>query len=507
MYKVLIVDDKSLIRRGISSSINWHELNIEPAGEAENGEQAMEIISKVRPDIVITDIRMPDMDGLDLLKNISEFDNRIIRIVISGYDEFDYAKKAIKYGSIDYIMKPVDPAELNESIKKACSILDRNKLYAPDSEQMLKDLFQKLIKQIGLNRQDYRAIIEEYNLEKSFFCIAMIKNKSGEDVLKGFMPKLNALNVCFIEEGNGITALVFFTGNTNMSINNFEIIVRGIVEKALAGYRCEEIIAGVGEPVESIDCLIDAYRTACQASLYCLLSEKENIIFHPSIKNRKPCIIKPDEYESELIINVTTGNSNKSALILEELLEKVLRFPDVSLDSIRLLFSNLCYMLLKLNVDFEAEIHEFLYEINHPENLLRYESIYDAAQIIYNFYSLAAKKYMNEAGGKNAIVAKVKDFIEKNYFESISLNMLSELFHMNASYLTRIFKEAEGYSINEYIVKVRIENAKRVLESGKVNIRKLAESIGYENSTYFFKVFKKATGMTPREYFIKNKKS
>ena len=505
MYKALIVDDKALIRKGIISSIDWKGLNVELAGEAENGEYALDMINRTRPDIVITDIRMPDMDGIELLKSICELGSQIVTIVISGYDDFEYAKKAIKYGSIDYIMKPIDPAELNGSLKKACSILDKNKVYTPTNEQLLRDFFQKTIKEIKYNPLEYKALYEDYHLDNCLYCAAIIKAKAGKAIFEDFSQTLNDVKVCPVEDSNGIITVIFFNDCKSISPQSFEMAVLRSVRKLVENNRNEETISGIGQVAENPDNLANSYKTACEAAFYCMLPESENMRSYSQVANRKALSIRLDEYESELVVNITSGNANKSVQILERLFDRVISFPDISMESVRQLFRNLCYILVKLNVGFESEIYGFLDKLGMPEYLLKYESIDSLTQVVYNFYNFAIRKYLDEAGGKNSVVTKVKNFIEKNYSGDISLNKLSDLFHINASYLTRIFKEEERYSINEYIIKVRVENAKKILEQGKVNIQKLAEAVGYEDSTYFFKVFKKVTGMTPREYLLNNK--
>jgi two-component system, response regulator YesN len=175
------------------------------------------------------------------------------------------------------------------------------------------------------------------------------------------------------------------------------------------------------------------------------------------------------------------------------------------MESVRLLLRNLCYLLIKLNLEFKNEIDCFLNKLNYPGHLLKYESIQALMAIVYNYYDLAVQKYLEATGGKTSIIAKVKNIIEKNYSSNIGLKELADMLHINSSYLTRVFKEQEGENINAYIIRLRIEKAKKILESGNVKIDKIAEAVGYEDSTYFFKVFKKMTGMTPREYFLSKK--
>lgn len=504
MYKVLIVDDKALIRKGIISSIDWEALNIELVGEADNGTHALESIKLNKPDIVVTDIRMPDMDGIELLKNISESGSQIVTIVISGYDDFEYAKKAIKYGSIDYIMKPISPAELNESLRRAHSILNSSKVHTTTKEQSLRDLFLKSIKEVNVSNEEYRILYESYYLDESIFCVVILKGIEidSEDIKS---LRSDFINNCFIEASAGLTTVVFFTNKNSPSVNGFDLAMNLAAQKILARYQQNELILGIGQIVSNVDQIGVSYKSACEAVLSGMLPGTKKIINFLELQSRKIINFKLEDYEKQLIANVTSGNVNTSQQILRKFFDRILLTPDASIESLRKLYRDLCYILIKLNVCFESEIYEFLDRIGIPEYLLKYESIECLNQIVFNFYNFASEEQLDQIGGKNSAIVKVKSFIDRSFSEDISLSKLSELFHMNASYLTRVFKEKEGFSINEYITKVRVENAKRLLESGKLNMQKLADAVGYEDSTYFFKVFKKVTGMTPRAYILKIK--
>lgn len=504
MYKVLIVDDKSLIRKGVISAIQWKELHCELAGEAENGEHALAIIKKVRPEIVITDIRMPDMDGLELLKNISQYDNEIVRIVISGYDDFQYAKKAIKYGSIDYIMKPVDPAELNESLKKACLVLDKNKALTFTNEKLLKDLFQKAIKEIDFNPGEYQKIFDQYRLDQSMFCVAVFKYGKETLNLECSWPDYQ-INFLAFEEMKGMTTAVFFTKTPRSPVSSFELEVEQIVSDLFQEELFGRVVVGIGEIAGSLDQLSNTYRTACEAAFTSLLSKTQKITRYAWVSGRKPLLIAPEEFESELMINLTSGNPRNIKQILDGLFHKLLDHPDVTMESVRLLLRHLCYLLIKLDLDFKAEIDCFLEKLNYPGYMLKYESLRGLAEVIENFYDLAVQNFLAEVGGKASLINKVKQIVERNYSSQLGLKELADLLHVNPSYLTRIFKEQEGENIQAFLIRFRIEKAKKILEAGKIKIEKLAETVGYEDSTYFFKVFKKVTGMTPREYLLKSR--
>jgi two-component system, response regulator YesN len=506
MYKVLIVDDQALIRKGFIKMIKWDEFNLELAGEAENGNVALDLLKKNNVDIVITDMRMPKCDGISLLQSISQSYPDIRTIVISGYNNFEYARQAIKSGSLDYILKPVEPVDLNNAIKKACEIIEKNRKDSHvyyDEKQASRDIYQIIH---GIDNAENNAFSSLIQFTKgcNMFCVAVIRlfdNSNIESDLHNIIMGFEGFSKILTFNDNK-ECLVIFCDTHESSDRYFESkIAKALHTNVLSNEAIRKTaVLGIGKICKKVDSIIDSYTTACEAIYYRLLDENRNIFIFEELVNREFGDIAIEQYESELMINITSGNKYKVESILHVILDQKIEKDKMTMQSIKLAISRLCYILLKVDKTLSNELQEFLDKINNMEYLWKFKSFQIIKQVLINMFCLTTQKYMENQGSKDLLVTKVKSFINTNYTEDISLETIGDSFHVSASHICRIFKQETGEGINEFITKVRIENAKKLLRSGNINIQQLAQMLGYSDHTYFYKVFKKTTGMTPKEY-------
>lgn len=507
MYKLLIVDDKALIRKGLIKSIQWEKLGVELAGEAENGSKALQIIKEKSVDIVITDIRMPEFDGISLLKYIRENDPRIQTVVISGYDDFKYAQQAIKNGSLDYILKPVDDDELNASIRKACDILSKNSNLGniPDKEKRISENLYKLIHGMKVDKEDMEYL-DQNGLNRNLFCIAAARGWNGIPGISDIYHKIKnneGFDELYLIGDKKESLIVFCTENTQntgiFEAKIFNSLKSKIFESGTTGVKS---IIGIGKTCKGLDSLEECYDTAYEAMTYSLLDE-ENIIRYSEISNRKMIKASLEKYENLLLISVTSGNIKEVDTILDNIFDGISREKDISMDSIRLIISDLCHVLLRLDINLTNEISDFLKKINDSHYLLSFQSFKNIKQVLYNLFNFSTRKFIDEKGGKDSLIANVKNFIDKNYFNDVGLEEIARLFHISAPYLSKIFKQEMGVNISEYLTNIRIQKSIEILREGNIDTVKLAQMVGYSDYAYFYKVFKRVTGMTPREYLSK----
>lgn len=510
MYKILIVDDKFLIRKGIIKKIKWEELGVELVGEAEDGNEALKIIETKSPDIVITDMRMPESDGITLLNKIQQKSPWIKTIVISAYDDFEYARQAIKSGSIDYILKPIDSDELNSSIKKACGIIDKNRntQETQNNDSKVKDYIYKLINGMTMNTTkglDFFGCVDVIN---DFCCVAVLRNNNIGNYTDSSAAKLEGsygFKKIYSLGDEKENIIVFFdkpTQNIDFIQTKIERTVENYVLKDLG--ECKGKIIGVGKVVTCISELVASYKEAKKALCYSIIDPDSKIFRYSESKDKVQIIIPIEEYEKELIINLTCGNVEKVKKILDIEWNKILSIQNIDMDSITIHMLNLCHILLKVNTRISDDIQKIINNFNNIDYLLSYRSINEINFELYKLYELTARKYIRESGGKQSVALSVKEFININYHNDIKLDEIAKLFHVSASYLSRVFKKEIGLNINEYITELRIEKAKQILRRGDVSINKLACMIGFSNHMYFHRVFKKLTGETPKEYQVKN---
>lgn len=505
MYKLLIVDDKAIIRKGLIQMIDWPALQVELFGEAENGEKAMQIIKDTKPDIIVTDIKMPVMDGIALLKEVHSTYPDIKTIVISGYDEFEYARQAIKSGSVDYLLKPIDPVDLNESIKKCIQMIYESK---PKKEsdlenKQLTEVLYRLLHNFGGIAPGVAHIVDYFSKKYNAFCVTIIRCEGVElkSTICANLPGYTGnLDTYFIDTAKEL--ITIFCACSTMGTDLLETRIISVLNNFIGTLDepSPRICAGVGKVCENLSELNSSYDTAREVMIYSLLTEVNFIEGVHLLQTKKLSHLPVNDYEDRLTVSLTSGNVKEVKSILENTLKKGTDSKDVSMVNIRLLLADLCHILLKSDNSMASEIQKFMKDINSPDYLLNFGSWDNIKKIILNLYELTAKKFLEGTKSKESVVMRIKDFIENNYSSEIGLEEIAVRFHMNASYLSNLFKKEVGENINGYITRTRIQKAQRLLAEGNVKTAQVAQMVGYADYTYFHKVFKKVTGMTPKEY-------
>lgn len=442
MFKILIADDNPLIRMGLKNMIDWDRFQAVLAGEAGDGEEALEAIKREEPDMVITDIRMPGADGIYLLNQIKENYPQIITIVISAYNEFDYAKEAIRAGSIDYILKPIKPGELNETIARGVE----------KSRQEHEDAGFTSGREGAYTLLLLRTA-KQYETEDIAHCLKDIQDVS--------VDKKGQLFV--------ITAPCK------------EQISRTIREK-LGEYLEEPYLLGAdaAAPGESIQ----------EASGRVL----ENAIEEMFRKNElEYAPYEGDCRDKEMLrLYCSAGDSTKVKEMFHGIVSE-------SLEDVQ--FFNEMQKFLKWMLSFEKadfnRIREVMERIGQQKKALYYVTIGEIVEQVDEVIDALCAESGKSEGSKKELVSRVKEMVKKNYQSDISLSMIARLFYVSPAYLSRTFKQETGENLNHYITDIRMKNARELLENTDKKVVEVAEMVGYPDVVYFTKSYKKYFGYTP----------
>ena len=490
-YRIMVVEDKSTIRKGIIKMMDIATHGIESVIEASSGSEALELAKSNKLHIIVTDIRMPDGDGLTLLSQVRNLFPDIQTIVISGYDDFDFVKKAMIYGSVNYILKPTDPIELNESIAKAISIIKEREKGLYDTNGKKIKYFQRKIKNEEVKEES--DFMQQY--KRNLFCVAVTTNSDlvvknsfiSEKHYEVFQFKLGKIEVLLFSENSFFDAAIFE-----------KRVTEDIVQIQRQGNDKELIKFGIGAAVLGDDNLKHAYDTAIEALTYTMFMQNSMVSFN-QIGNRKEYSIHLSEIENDLILKVTSGNDTDTVQILNRLFENTIT-EDASVKTIKKMLLSLCLVLNKLDTGLSEEIIEFSQKINNPEYILLFQSFDRIKELVCNLFRFTAREYVRTSGSQKGLVEKVKEYIQINFGKPISLESIAEDFHINASYLSSQFKKYTGKNFNFYLNEIRIEKAKDFLVAYTLNLQQISELTGYKDQVHFCKVFKKLTGMTPKQY-------
>ncbi|MDY2840711.1 MAG: response regulator [Treponema sp.] len=521
MYSVFLVDDEHIILEGIRSKIDWDNSDFSFAGEASDGELALSMIQEVKPDILITDIKMPFMDGLELAKMVKKIQPWIKIIILSGHDEFDYAKRAISIGVEDYILKPFTHEELLASMKKAALNLDKERKQLSDLSQLKAKLEsnQQLVKtkflsDLVVGKVDSSTCIqkiEELNLDliSRFYKILIsdIKNSDGE---------LESIEKC-------CSSLLAYTDKWNESVsffmgqNRFVSILRYNSEKEIedSAYSiCEAIehivsqepncfvISSIGKTVDHLPLISTSYSDAIKFLENTQFFNKSRIINSDdithtddgqlSLKENDPLVdrlkyARQDEIE-EIIgeyISLLQNNSNQFTVIASYLLVDVIMAVSKLIENLGGNIQEVMPRILK---------HSFV------ENAVADKRIFinEVRQILTEVMEYRDSHIQGKYGD---VILKAKEYINKNYGSlDTHLTSVAEQVNLSPNHFSTIFSQECGMTFIEYLTNIRIENAKKLLKETEMKGADIAYECGFNNPHYFSFIFKKITGLTPSEY-------
>ncbi len=525
MLKLMLVDDEANVRSHVLNGIDWNELGYEIVCEAENGKEAYDYFEIYSPDVVITDIKMPFMDGLELTEAILKKNPYTKIIILTGFDEFSYAKKGITLQIEDYILKPISKNELTNLLVKTKNKIEDEKnmrknvddlkeYYKKSYDLVRKNYLEVMLK--GANEKDILSWIDYYSLSirGELFCVIYvgIDNKDKDDfessnlrnmAILRFLDEIRGkmmLGEYFMSE-NGIFIIQSFEGNNKSSfLKSLDLLCANIRQGALK-FLDESLTIGVGTVVDSLDKIYISKESALNAYDYKMLLGSEKVIFYEDIESRSS---KGEPIENidlrKLATFIRTGRLDDFSAYLEKVYRRIIETGETGYmtNSIQI-FSVLDRITGELGVE-DLTINELkskiLYHISKQEPLdkIKTELISLAEKIVYT--TSLKRKYVTKD-----LIGSVKDIVA-NELENpdLSIEIIAEKTHYSPNYLGSIFKKETGMSINAYILELRIEEAKELLINSSFKSTDIAMKTGFSSSTYFAFSFKKAVGISPREY-------
>lgn len=534
--KVFLVEDEVIIRNAVKRSINWEEEGYEFVGEASDGELAYPLILKEKPDILITDIRMPFMDGLELSRLIRAELPDIKIIILSGYDEFQYAKEAIKLGVTDYLLKPISSTKLLDALKQVKqSILQEREekelliRYSKDMQENTENKKSKLFDRLTFGEMSMSEAVEEgkkfgMNLSALEYAVCLFKllmNSDEQEMLKQMVQAGEALekegnkiqNVCMFQRGIfGWAFLVMAEDEEKMQEKMQELCER--LKSVMENWKQIEYFGAIGKNVDRIRKLKYSFREADKvfASRF---TEKANQII--SIDDLQ---VQGEEGDVPVEGFVEVG---KSRTVLEKFLnngtkEEVADFCEAY--AMQLEKEHMRSLMVRQYVvmDICIVILSFCEKISQKDSLQNeVKELQNASQRIGSVRGM--KEYLERLLGKaidlrdkasgrrySDIIVAAKEEIEKNYMtEEISLNTVAMRVGMSPSYFSSIFSKEVGQTFVEYLTEVRMTKAKEYLMCSAMKTSEIGYEVGYRDPHYFSYIFKKTQGCSPKEYRARRK--
>lgn len=538
--KVFLVEDEMVIRRGIKNSIDWEKEGYIFCGEASDGELAYPMIIKEKPDILITDIRMPFMDGLELCKLVKKELPNIKILILSGYDEFDYAKEAIRLGVTEYLLKPISSGKLlealngvSESIRREKEDKDLVRKYMEEMRENTEHEKQKFFEQMIAGNLSMADALEtgkkyEMNLSAGMYNLLLFRFTLGEENRKSgellgeaeyAIEKLTERLEYVFEFQRGVEgwAFLLMADNEEQMSERVKELSKDL-EEIMKNYSTIAYFGGIGQPVARLRELEESFREAERALAARFTMELNRIISVEDIRMAQNVDTLDD-------IEITSFREiEKTRTMLEKFLnngaeDEIDEFVDVYINELP--EENLKSVLMRQYIIMDAYIvmMSFCEKIEGIEGEMQAQSeelknsmkTIQTLEEIKNYIRMLLKKIIgvrDTISGRrySDIIEIAKDQIRKTYMsDEISLNTIAAEVGMSPSYFSSIFSKEMGKTFVEYLTEIRMDRAKELLMCSSMKTSEIGYEVGYKDPHYFSYIFKKTQNCTPKEFRARGK--
>jgi two-component system, response regulator YesN len=538
MFKVVIIDDEALVRVGLKSIINWEDEDFELVGEASNGQAGYDLILNSMPDIVITDIKMPVMDGLEMIKRLTEQDIKPKFIILSSYDDFNLARQAMKYGIEEYLIKlELEPDALISTLNriKGKIIIDyekRNEEYKIEKHMraskhaMREEILKKIIGKAIVEDKEIRDELHYHQIkldEDNISCM-VLQIKNVEKLESYAEADLNLLEFSILnildEIANDFFAsysfkldikkyAVIFSENENKDGSDVSKRIEDMTQRLitmLKQYFNIDVIIGISDINKGLSSISNAYSQGIKALKQSFYNGEEKVIYFKNLVLEQNTKRNLDIHElSDSLLKYIEVNDIESIRIIFESIIVLLSKEKVSKDAAYDICAKIAY-LITTAVEKDEESIQQIFGDNESifEKILKLESIQDMISWLRRLEKSLCSFLSNKGNVyNNKVISKAKKFVIENVSKSISLQEVANTLCISPGYFSTIFKQSAGMNFIDYVTEVRIEKAKKLLKESNLKIYEIAHMTGYDNAYYSSKVFKKTTGITPKEFVMK----
>lgn len=499
MYKVMLADDENLILQGLENIIEWDELGLEIVNKASNGQEAIDMYKETPVDIVLTDINMPHVTGFELLKELKKINSDIKFIILSGYDDFSYAKKAIELGVENYILKPIDEEELEKTLINTVNKINLEREEGKSSlgrHNLLIKLIKGKLSNKELEENKDAFYIDFNNLKLYSLCIINTKSRyDSEEMIHNIVQ--------VIKDNTANNFEIIYTLDEELILINVwdEYISKGKIKEyydklkeTIINIHGIDVFLSVGEPVENIYNISQSFKEANNLKKYVLTLGYNKCISLEHIKDITKNSVNFGPILDKLNKKIITKDVEGAEKIVQDIVEDKNLTP-----------SNIYDLSVKILFLIDKVIEEFKVEKQYSENSLGEEIIAlcsentrEDIKILLCSEIREVVKLMHPTTIKHSpVIQQIISYVNDNYYEEISLKTLAQKYHINTSYLGQIFTKEVGCSFSEYLNRTKNMKAKELILNTNMKINDIAKKVGYLDTSYFYRKFKKYYGVCP----------
>ncbi len=503
MLKLLIVDDEKIIRDGLTNAINWAELGIEVCATKSNAADALEFCRNTMPDIIITDIKMPHMSGLDFIEALGDLKDNSKIIILSGFDDFEFSKRALKNNVFEYLLKPVKPADVTDAVVRAKEILlDERKIRhdrAEYMERMEKNSYIIRSHYLGLLASGIEQSMESMPMpevsEADECCVLAVRISGSKSIayymlLSEFQSDKNFYVFSGLDGDCGIFC------RTSSDKEKYIVEIKKKIEK-LCG--CEVYI-GVSDTFSGLCNLKKGWEEARIALNYTDITGGTQIIYYALSDNGIKMLEKNEErLEDDIVDAVDRLDKNAFKALFESFINEN---PGVSVERLRRVLCkaclSICGYLIKIDEKPDKIIGDWKMVADKMEGMTEFDVLCEFG--IYFFSGVIDKIIDSKSISSSPMVGKIVEYLDENFDKPFSVETLAQLVYLSPNYVSKVFRRETGKKLSDYVVEVRIEKAKEFLKDPNLRAYEIGEKVGYTDARYFGDLFRKHTGLTLTEY-------
>ncbi len=524
LYKVMLVDDEADAREAIAKCVDWEAIGFRVVAEAENGEDALDKSEQFAPDVVLTDIQMPFMDGLTFCRKLKELMPEVRIIIFSGYDDFEYAQEAIRLEAEEYILKPINAEELVRVFEKIKKRLDDDfdrrhntdqlMRFYQESLPILKEQFLVGLLEGRLSAEEIKSYAADYEMKMDapFYTVAVLvqeEDASGKQPMHTGLLGVSLKNM--VEERfasfedvvcmNYLGTVVVIAGLKNTQAHKQFIFRMDQLCKMSKKQYGLDTSAGIGKVYGSARDIARSFEEAKEASMYRMLVDSNQAIFIGDVEPKNSEIVTLDEkLIQKLLREIKIGTSETMAEAVDDIVGH-LRKASVSMPQLRLFCTEIVIELNRLAAMYSAET-----ELGNAQDLFEKIDQFHSFEEMQSWLVALGEKLMqsirkDRQDSTRILGEKAIEYIREHYKDStLSVDMVCSHLGVGTTYFSSIFKKDTGMNFVAYLTRVRMEEAVRLLENTEEKSYVIAGMVGYEEPTYFSYVFKKQYGVSPAKY-------
>jgi YesN/AraC family two-component response regulator len=526
MYTLLIVDDERWVRQGLRSTIDWQAEGIEVLGEAEDGEEALMLIELQTPDIIITDIKMPGMDGLALIETVKNRKLPTKIVIISGYSDFSFAQKAMRCGASDYVLKPIEETQILDVVRRCVIEIKREREdhhhFVRMSECIRESLplarqqyLEMLLTNKSASRHNWKILWDQLDIRLDpnrlkVICVKVydwgsnVNDQKGQYLLRyalgNIAEEIGAVSgkmMTFPLENHEDADLVILQSPSEEDDSGTERCMESLIE---AGRRYLGIRINIGiSQIREYANLSVSFQEAIQSSAYAFYDGYGKV--YETERPEQPYSLQLQEYtgpsgwDTRLVHALKLGKETVLSELIEELIAHVkMNRTKYHPYQFRNGVTNLLYEIEKKLESSHSSEHSAINKLYVPFCTLS-ELKNELMTVVRQF-----QRIRNTIGNRKRVIELALNYMQEHFTETISMNRVAEQHYLNPSYFSKIFHEETGETFCKYLIRLRMEKAKNLLKDSTLKVYEVAEQVSYQDFRHFIKLFKAQEGITPAQY-------